>query len=130
MRCPICQREMLEIREGSTIGRLPGRPELDLKQVIGYNCPVQNNLPHGTKTPHYTIRGLNEVVVLFPYRVSTWNSSEGDADKGTVGAKAVSTIYHYSETVGKFTEVCNTPRIKWDTEERMLQKLAIYVLFS
>ncbi len=110
---------------GDTIGRLPGRPDMDLKNIIGYNCPTQNDLPHGTRTPHFTTRGRNEIATIFPYRVSSWLP-----DAFHNGSKGASTIYAFSEEEGRFTEAAQTPLIKWENEERMLEKLAIYILFS
>lgn len=110
---------------GDTIGRLPGRPDMDLKNIIGYNCPTQNDLPHGAKTPHFTVRGRNETLTVFPYRVSSWVP-----DVSRPGSKGASTIYAFNEEDGVFTTAAETPLIKWEDEERMLEKLAIYVLFS
>lgn len=123
-KCPICQKEMLPV-EGDTIGRLPGRPDLDLKRVIGYNCPTQNDLPHGARTNHFTVRGQNEILTVFPYRVSSWVP-----DPFRRGSKGASTIYAFNEESGQFTEAAQTPLIRWEGEERMLEKLAIYILFS
>lgn len=123
-KCPICQKEMIAV-PGDTIGRLPGRPDMDLKNIIGYNCPTQNDLPHGAKTPHFTSRGRNEILTVFPYRVSSWVP-----DAFHTGSKGVSTIYAFNKEDGQFTEAAQTPLIKWEDEERMLEKLAIYILFS
>jgi hypothetical protein len=131
MKCPVCQLEMIPIRDGNTLGRLPGRPELDLKELIGYNCPTQNDLPYGSKTPHCTIRGLNTTITLYPYRLSIWDSSP-DMNVGKQGV----TLYHFKPDdpsilgSGRFTEVCSLPKIKLGDEEYLKRKLGIYVLFS
>jgi hypothetical protein len=129
MKCPICQSNCLPVR-GETIGRLPGRPDLDLKTIIGYECPIQTDLPARAKTPHYTVRGRNEIVTLFPYRVSNWYVDFDMNDLNPDRSQGSSSIYHYTQQVGHFTEVTITPLIKWDTEDKMRNKLAIYILFS
>jgi len=74
MKCPICHGELDPVY-GDTY---PGdtrrfKQNEPLPKPIGYNCPTQTDLPAGAQTPHYTIRGLNEIVTIFPYRVSTWH---------------------------------------------------------
>lgn len=127
MNCPICQAEMIPIHNGNVIGNLPGRPDLSLRTVTGYNCPTQTNLPFGAQTPHYTIRGNNVIVTLFPYRLSMWEMPE---------AKGGCTLYHYlpnrddPNQAGRFSEVTRLPLIKLDTAEKLLKKFAIYTIFS
>jgi hypothetical protein len=131
MNCPVCQKEMDPVRSGATLGRTPGRPELDMKEVIGYNCRTQNNLPHGSKTSHCTIRGLNTTITLYPYRLSIWESNP-DLNVSKQGV----TLYAFRPDdpsilgSGRFTEVCRLPKIKLGDEEYLKRKLAIYVLFS
>jgi hypothetical protein len=123
MKCPICQKELIPRRGGAVIGRTPGRPEFDLRAVTGYDCPTQTNFPPGAPMSHYMLRGSNqenEVATLFPYRVNTWHPPQGSH----------SLISKWNEKEHRFISVIFTPQIKWDTEEKMLNKLAIYVLFS
>jgi hypothetical protein len=128
MKCPVCQVEMSEVRTGSVIGSLPGRPDMALREFTGYDCPTRNKLPHGVLTPHCTMRGSNTIITLFPYRLSSWDYDDRPSS---------STLYQYHlddpqvpSGTGRFTKVVDLPKVKITDEVAMLEKFAIYVLFS
>lgn len=122
MRCPLCQAYMEPVRDVNDVNKV-ARGMLNLSdRIIGWNCPVQNDLPAGVKTPHCAIRGDTTIITLFPYRLNNRKES--------------STLFCYRQddpsimNSGRFTIVAHLPPIKIVDEESMLKKLALYVLFS
>lgn len=105
--CPICQKEMdcIRVRDG----------------VTGWNCPTDLTLPN-VIGHHYTIRGYSHVATLGKYQIVSWEEP---------GMKFSSSIMVWNFERKAFDNVVvNGPYIKLASEEKLLSKLPILILFS
>jgi hypothetical protein len=89
------------------------------KDIIGWNCPTQSEIPGNTTLSHHTIRGYNAIITLGEYRLSNWVWPD---------ASSSSTILHHNGNI--FEEVTDCMLIPLDTEEKLIKRIKILILFS
>lgn len=102
---------------------------------IGWDCEKKARIPYKHEltgeiwhisTPHYSVRGARADVVIFPFKIETWEVA--------TESPGVSTVYHHkagtSGTRYSWEKLFSCSSLSIADEAKLLERLKLLTVFS